>query len=271
MTWLIIVVVFVALALGYFANTRWLARPAAAEDETGLGISDLVEPMTTLAVVLLAFILAEGLSSYGRARDQASEEARVLDAAAESASRVKDLRLGQDLQGEYICYGRAVVKQEWPAMGHGDRAPGVGVWTNRVETVITELENKGEEETDRLIEADNARGDVRLRRLSESKPTIPNGLKGLMLVAVLISVFSLAFFMQPKAGEKGVHLAVLIVITSLLAMTLYTINDLDTPFAKGLNTIQPTEMRDRVKRLEDDFAKAYPGATVPCEADGRPI
>jgi len=91
-----------------------------------------------------------------------------------------------------------------------------------------------------------------------------------MLLAVILSVFGLAFFVQPKGGGRGIHLTVLILVAALLGMTLYTINDLDSPFG-GLNKIAPTEMTRTVAGMEGDFAKAYPGASIPCKPDGSPV
>jgi len=58
--WLIIVLVFVALAAGFAANKYWVSQTAATSDDSGFNTSDLVGSITTVAVVLLAFILSEG-------------------------------------------------------------------------------------------------------------------------------------------------------------------------------------------------------------------
>lgn len=73
---LIIRGVSLAVILGIVTNRRWVAHSQPGDD--GLGLSDLVNPMTALAA-MLAFIMVEALASYGRAREQIGIEARIVD------------------------------------------------------------------------------------------------------------------------------------------------------------------------------------------------
>lgn len=261
--WLMIVGVALALVLGLVFNHRARRR---YEDEDGLGVSDLVTPLTTLAVVLLAFVMVESLSSFGRAREDIGQEARAVDKMSESAARLADEPAGTRIQQALICYARAVQYREWPAMADGARAPEVGVWTRVVGTEIAGIDQNADVEVGRLVDLDSERGEARLARITESSPTIPAGLNWLMLAAVLVSVFGLAMFASSKA-RREVALSLLVVLALFMAATLFTINDLDRPFS-GLNALQPTEMNRIETSLSDDLALHAPGAEPPCTDDG---
>lgn len=260
--WLLFVLVVGAALLGLAINRWSVARPAQGE---GFGLNDLVGPITTLAVVLLAFIMVEGLSSYGRAREQIAAEARIVDQMGESAARVEDADVNRRLQGSLVCYARAVIHHEWPAMANGDSSDKVRVWTNALEEAIGEVD-PADPQAGRLIDQDNARAEARLSRLTEANPTIPGGLNLLMLVAVITAVVGVAAFMK-QAGNRIVYLVVFAVFTFLMAGTLYMINDLDAPF-RGLNKLEPQELERRAMLIEADFVEAFPREPTPCDEEG---
>ncbi|MDQ6746499.1 MAG: hypothetical protein M3010_00120 [Candidatus Dormibacteraeota bacterium] len=264
------VLMVVALLFGVLGN-RWWARHDASSEE-GLSISDLVTPLTTLAVVLLAFVMVEAISSYGRAREQIGTEARVVNEMGDSATRVADPAISTALQQDLICYSRAVVHREWPAMAGatGERAPEVGVWTGDIRAQLDTLaKGGGGDVSNRLIDLDGRRGEARLARLTESQPTIPTGLNLLMYASIILSVFGLAFFVRAK-GHRGVYLALLAAFTVVLAATLYTISDLDAPFS-GLNQLPPTEMTRIQSSLETTYARISPAPPLPCNSDGAKL
>ena len=97
--WVLFGLVVLAALVGLAINVWWerSSSDESSEDE-GFGLNDLVTPITTLAVVLLAFIMVEGLNSYGRAREHIGAEARIIDQMGEAAERVDDESLGQEIQ-----------------------------------------------------------------------------------------------------------------------------------------------------------------------------
>ena len=264
------VVMVVALFMGVLGNRWWTRRDPSSEE--GLSVSDLVTPLTTLAVVLLAFVMVEAINSYGRARDQIGTEARVVNEMGDSATRVGDPTISTALQQDLICYSRAVVHREWLSMAGdpGERAPEVGVWTGDIRAQLDRLQKGGGGDvSNRLVDLDGRRGEARLARLTESQPTIPDGLNLLMFASVILSVFGLAFFVRSK-GHRGVYLGLLAALTVVLGATLYMISDLDSPFS-GLNQLQPSEMTRIQGSLETTYAKVSPGTPLPCNSDGARI
>jgi hypothetical protein len=264
---IIILSLLIALCVGVIANRRWTSEHA----DDGLGIGDLINPITTIAAILLAFVMVEALSTYGRAREHAGSEARIVDEAAEAAARLHDRDLGREFQADLVCYARAVRFQEWPSMASGgDRSPVVGVWTGDLERILGAIRRSGgDDELDRLIDFDHARGDACLSRLAEADPSLPSGLNWLMLGSVIVSMVGLATFMKAGSGRRT-NVAVLLVFGVIVGGTLVTIIDLDRPF-DGFNAIEPIAMIRTQVAMEHDFAARYPSGTFPCDTGGLAV
>jgi hypothetical protein len=264
--WEIVVAVAAALVLGLVASQWWTRQRSAAEE--GFAVSELVNPVVTLSIVLLAFVVVEALSSYARAREDIGVEARKVDELGEAAGRVQDPAVSLALQQDLVCYARAVRFKEWKTMGaSGARAPEVAVWTDAIKAQLNVLSAAGKDaQLNRLIDLDDTRGESRLARLTESNPTIPTGLTRLMFVSVAASLFGMAFFLRSRTNP-GPQIAVLVILAVLLGGILHTINDLDHPFG-GTNKLQPTEMARIQTSIEGDLATAFPGASLACDAQG---
>src|SRR5262249_46833288 len=101
--------IVLALLAGLLVHRRWLRTGAAsgAAGEDWLALNDLVVPVTTLAVVLLAFVMVEALASYGRARALVGEEAQIADQLAQEAPLLASRADALALRQELLCYVRA--------------------------------------------------------------------------------------------------------------------------------------------------------------------
>ena len=105
------------------------------EVERGAGIFAF---LGTAFAVLLAFVVLEAFQASTtprpaprrRRRPWSSSRGRPSSSLRQSAIR---------LEGVLICYGRAVIHEEWPAMKDGDRSPMVQGWVNRLEDGLQHL------------------------------------------------------------------------------------------------------------------------------------
>src|SRR5436190_20795902 len=81
----------------------------------------------TSFAVLLAFLILSAFQTYTGAKSGASSEANaVLDMSRTAAlfpPSERDL-----LRSDLVCYGRAVITEEWPAMRGGRSSPLVDQW-----------------------------------------------------------------------------------------------------------------------------------------------
>ncbi|MFE1897887.1 hypothetical protein [Streptomyces yangpuensis] len=185
---LVILVALIALLAGLAAN-RWLRpRLLSEDDDTGMAVKDLVGPLLTLTVLLLAFVLVTANGSYGKAEIAARGEARALDQLVETAEYAPAAQRGR-IQADAVCYARAVRRQEWPAMADGHGSPAPSAWSTDFRAAFATLQ--GQPVFGMLIAADNKRSDEREERLAQATASIPGTILWFLLATLTITVISL--------------------------------------------------------------------------------
>src|SRR5436305_11878031 len=88
-------------------------------------------PMAIVAgtsnAVLLAFVILAAFQTYNSARAGAATEANAVLDVTRTAALFPTAQRAR-LQSDFVCYGRAVVNEEWPAMRSGRSSPLVDYW-----------------------------------------------------------------------------------------------------------------------------------------------
>jgi Protein of unknown function (DUF4239) len=129
----------------------------------------------TAFAVLMAFMIVLAFESFGNARDSAGLEAVAVGQAFRTA-RLFPPEGRDDAQGELICYGRAVIHDEWPAMRRGRESPLVLAWIADFERTIDGLQIRGPKQAvafDHWFEHMAERREGRRGRLAEASPLVP--------------------------------------------------------------------------------------------------
>src|SRR5436309_6357609 len=112
-----ILIVFGAAALAFalVALVRRGGRPVLGNPTRGT-------PMAIVAgtsnAVLLAFVILAAFQTYNNARAGAGTEANAVLDMGRTAALFPAAERDQ-LRSDLVCYGRAVVNEEWPAMRNG--------------------------------------------------------------------------------------------------------------------------------------------------------
>ncbi|GAA1936457.1 hypothetical protein GCM10009837_73110 [Streptomyces durmitorensis] len=259
---LVIVVAVLALCAGLAAN-RFLRPRLMPDDDTGMAVKDLVGPLLTLTVLLLAFVLVTASGSYGKAEVASRGEARALDQLTEIAEYAS-AEERERVQADAVCYARAVRTQEWPAMADGSGAAAPSVWSTDVRRSFRGLE--GKPVFGMLIAADNKRSDEREERLTQATASIPSAIFWFLLATLAITVVALAVCL-PRRNNRG-QLVVLTVITALLTVTLCIIRDVDRPF-DGIIKVKPTAIAEVERQANRDFLVHHQPADLPCDDKGN--
>ncbi|MFE0173334.1 hypothetical protein ACFWZ2_13525 [Streptomyces sp. NPDC059002] len=260
---LVIVVAVIALLAGLAAN-RWLRpRLITAEDDEGMAVKDLVGPLLTLTVLLLAFVLVTANGSYGKAEVASRGEARALDQLVETAEYAPKAQRAQ-VQADAACYARAVREQEWPAMARGQASTAPSVWSTDFRHAFRDLE--GKPAFGMLVTADNKRSDEREERLTQATASVPSAIFWFLLATLTITVMGLGICL-PRRNNRG-QLITLAVITALLTTTLCIIRDVDRPFS-GVIVVEPTAITEAERQATRDFHTNAPGADLPCDDQGN--
>ncbi|MBW5422013.1 DUF4239 domain-containing protein [Streptomyces sp. BG9H] len=260
---LIIVVAVLALLAGLAANRFLRPRLVREDDDAGMCVKDLVGPLLTLTVLLLAFVLVTANGSYGKAEVAARGEARAVDQLVESAEYAPEAQRAK-IQADAVCYARAVREREWPAMGDGKGSPAPSVWSTDLRRVFREVE--GKPVFGMLVSADTKRSEEREERLTQATASIPGAILWFLLATLVITVMALGTCI-PRRNNRG-QIITLTVITALLTATLCIIRDVDRPFG-GIIDIEPTAITNVEGQATRDFLAHHTQADLPCDNQGK--
>ncbi|MFF8375993.1 hypothetical protein ACF07V_07690 [Streptomyces sp. NPDC015661] len=260
---LVILVAVGALLAGLAANRYLRPRLLTEDDDTGMAVKDLVGPLLTLTVLLLAFVLVTANGSYGKAEVASRGEARALDQLVETAEYAPAAQRSR-IQADAVCYARAVREQEWPAMADGKGSPAPSVWSTDFRRTFRTLE--GETAFGMLIAADNKRSDEREERLTQATASIPSAILWFLLATLTITVMGLGICL-PRRNNRG-QVVTLVVITALLTTTLCIIRDVDRPFG-GIIDVEPTAITEAERQATRDFLAHSRITELPCDDQGN--
>jgi hypothetical protein len=226
----------------------------------------------TIFAVLVGFVFLLAFQSFQNARSAARDEAIAALGLFHSSGR---FALGDEakLQADSVCYGRAVVSLEWPAMANERSSPVVDAWIASLSQAFNGVPLKGAAQSDAaqnwFTETDNLQ-QGRQGRLAEAPRVIPTTIWVLLLIAGLSVIVFSPLFADP--GERRwAQLALGIAVTTAVATSLLTVNFLDRPYGDHEGAIEPTAMRSALETMERGVLPANRGAIAArCDATGRP-
>ncbi|MFJ6799049.1 hypothetical protein [Streptomyces sp. NPDC091268] len=244
-------------------TASYVPRLLNEDDDSGVAVKDLVGPLLTLTVLLLAFVLVTANGSYGKAEVASRGEARAVDQLVESAEYAPEAQRAK-IQADAVCYARAVRLQEWPAMADGRGSPAPSVWSTDLRRAFREVE--GKPVFGMLMGADNKRSEEREERLTQATASIPSAILWFLLATLAITVIALGICL-PRRNNRG-QLLTLVVITALLTTTLCIIRDVDRPFG-GIIDVQPTAIAEAERQATRDYVTNHPSTELSCDDHGN--
>jgi hypothetical protein len=265
LTWLAPIIVLVVVALAVTAKLvvrRWAP--------VGGWFTDLPRSAGSLSVigtmfaVMLAFVILFSLQSYQRAREGASIEA-VSVTELNSVADVFPPQTTQRLHGGLVCYARAVINDEWPAMRKGRNSELVESWVDRLHADFSSaVPNGSRQEAAYAQWFDEAaqRRDGRRERLAEAAPFLP---LPLWLALGIGASLTLAYMVAQADRREGLLIQALPIafVAALVTAGMLVVVFLDNPYTGGHGSIQPTEMSRTLMRIDK-------GLPAPCDARGNP-
>jgi hypothetical protein len=265
LTWLapIIVVVVVAVAI----TAKLLVRRRAP---VGGWFTDLprsagsLSVISTMFAVMLAFVILFSLQSYQRAREGASIEA-VAVTELSAVATVFPQPTNDTLRGGLVCYGRAVVNDEWPAMKSGGSSALVESWVDKLHDEFAATaphEARQEAAYAQWFDEVAQRRDGRRERLAEAAPTLP---MPLWFALGIGAMFTLLYMVAQADRKENLLIQALPIafVSGLVTAGLLVVVFLDNPYSGGNGSINPTEMTRTLERIDH-------GVNAPCDARGHP-
>ena len=232
--------------------------------------SGVLSVLGTAFAVLLAFVIFLAFQSYDGADKAAGVEAlsvkEQFEAAELFAPKDRDA-----LQGELICYGRAVVSDEWPLMHHGGRCALVDDWVLASERSLDGVQQGDYRERtafDKWFDEEAERDQGRSIRLLEGDGVIPSPLWLVLLLGAMVLVGFMLLFADPGEG-RGAQAMLIGTVAALIATSLLVVNFLDHPYREGAGSLDPEAMEQTVGAMEDEADALQRVPSIPCDRAGN--
>jgi hypothetical protein len=261
----LIIVVACTITCGLlFLLHRYGTRDALLADTTrGAGIYGVVG---TSFAVLLAFVVFIGFQSYNEARQGAEEEA---DSVVEQfrAAEFFPTKQRRELQGELVCYGRAVVHHDWPAMRDQGGSQVVGDWSLALQDSYETLRVVSPKEQwgfGNLLTLSDERIDSRRQRLTQSVPLITTPVWFFLGIGALLNIAFVLIFVDRRSETLAIQFMLMASVTTIVIAGLLLIWFLDHPYENANGSIKPVEM----ERVVGEMAREEPGLPIPCSEEG---
>ena len=218
----------------------------------------------TMFAVMLAFVILFALQSYQRAREGASVEA-VAITELHSVAGVFQSPFSDRLESGLVCYARAVIDDEWPAMRDGRSSERVVSWIDKLHGDFANTDPQGvRQETAyaQWFDEEAQRREGRRERLAEATPSVP---LPLWFVLVIGASLTITYMCAQADRREGVLIQSIPVgfVAALLTAGMLVVLFLDHPYAGGTGSIQPTEMRRTLTLIDH-------GSAAPCDERGFP-
>src|SRR4051812_36021796 len=269
--WAALIVVVVAVV----ATTAMLLvrrrAPAGSYFEDGDRAAGVFGVLATGFAVLLGFVVFLAFESFDTSRSGAVAEAQIVAEQFETA-QLMPVRVRARFSGELVCYGRAVVRQEWPRMESGTVGAGHNPWGIAMFRTLKTVEPRSAVEQaaygkwlDERADREGARAD----RTHGGEGVIPTPLWIVLFLSAGIIFLFMLFFAD--SGERVVVQgtmmgSVAVVITSTLLLLWF----LDHPYHHGASGLQPVAMERTLAQLTHEKGIAAGSFEIPCDVQGLP-
>jgi hypothetical protein len=268
--WVAVLILVIAdgIAIAVMLAIRRRAPSGSFFQDTAQATGVFAVAGTTFAV-LMAFTFFLSFQSYDGARNSAENEANAVHILAHTANffpaAVRD-----PLQGDLVCYGRAVVHFEWPAMREGERSPVVDTWGNRLQQTFERVHDGGAA-TGAAIQnwftETDARQVARRDRLSQAKGVVPAPVWLYLIIGALLVVVFVFFFADSRERRLSQSMLVIVVATFAVA-GLVMVRFFETPYANESGSIRPTAMNNILAEISSEATTHH--GRPPCNGVGRP-
>ena len=267
--WLMALIVGAAAAIAvwimYAIRRRSRVDYFFVEVERGAGTFAFIG---TAYAVLLAFVVLEAFESFNDAKTGAEEEATTVVELSRTAGFFSPAERAP-IEGSLICYGRAVINEEWPAMKQGARSPIVQGWVNRLEDDLKRLHPSTPAQQAaflQLLQQQDQRTDARRARLTEANRALPAPVWFILGVGAIVTIgFALLF--TDRREYFIVQGSLIAAITGMVVAGLLLVWFLDHPYQNSSGSIKPDEMERQLVIVEAEQASA----PQLCDTQGHPV
>jgi hypothetical protein len=265
---IIVVSIAVSVTVMLFVRRRAPVGGFFSDSDRAAGVFGV---LGTSFAVLLAFVIFLAFQSYGNAKEKAGQEAITITELYHTA-RVFPPRQAALLEGQLICYARAVIADEWRTMRDDRQSPLVERWIGDLDHTIERLDVSGSRQAtayNHLFMEHAERREGRRGRLAEAAPFVPPPLWLVLSVGALFVLVFMAFYAD--RGEGRITQALMMgAVTAVVVSGLLVVRFLDKPYEGESGSIEPVEMRRTLEAIDREQQLSGERIRPPCDTRGAP-
>jgi hypothetical protein len=226
---------------------------------------------TTFAV-LAAFTFLLAFQSFDRARTASQDEATSTTAQFHAADLFPPSSRDA-LRGDLVCYARAVIHKEWPAMRDNHQSRTVLRWVRTLNRDFEAVEVRGAKAQtafDQWLERTQDRAKARRGRLAEADSFVPAIVWLFLILGGMVVIAFVGYFAdrrERRLSQAGMMLAVTTMVVASLLMVAF----LDSAYGPHSGSIEPTAMAESLANMQAEDAAVTPGVRPRCDRRGAPL
>ena len=265
---IVVAVTSVAVAAMLLVRRRAPDGSVFADGDRASGVFGV---LATGFSVLLGLIVFLAFSSYDQSRAGAETEALLLAQQYETA-QFMPVRVRATLGADLVCYGRAVVQQEWPKMRAGTEGDSLNPWSVAMFRTLQTIQPKTAPEQsayDRWLDQRADREQARNDRIHGAVGVIPHSL-WIVLFFIAGTIFAYMLFFA-DSGERWFAQAMLMgSVVAVITATMLLIHFLDSP-VRLHGGLQPVAMKRTLRVLERERRVVSTRTPLPCDSGGAAL
>jgi hypothetical protein len=258
-----VVVGLALLLLARRSSTAWLRHPDHA--------SGILQAAGGVFAVVMAFVILIAFEGFVAVRTSAEDEASATLTVFETGDFLP-ARTGRVLQGRVICYARAVVALDWPAMERGERSPRVDASAASIEGSLRGVRATGAAQKSALDEVFTEYNSLQQGRAERhgGDGEVPAPV-WIVLVLNAAGLFGFVLLFS-DAGERLLAQAVMVgAITMIIVGSFLLIWFLSHPYEGEMGSLKPTAMQGVLDEMQSGPIAGHRSVSIPCDSDGQPL
>jgi hypothetical protein len=214
--------------------------------------------------IFVGFVIFLDFEAYSDAKHDGEAEAQATLQQYENA-HLFDRTEAHGLEGELICYARAVTRLEWPRMERGTgRSPAVELWDKKLESRLRQAVVKDPKATTAFaywLQQNEERERARDGRLQEARHPLPPLLWLVIAITGALVICYVLLYADPSEWALA-QVAQAASVTAIVVASILLVIALNSPYG-GSGAIRPLDMRQALGRMP-----ASGVGTVPCDLNG---
>jgi hypothetical protein len=222
--------------------------------------------------ILVAFVMFLAFQNFVSAKRNADIEAVAIERQFHAARGFNPALRGE-LQGDLVCYARAVIDDEWPKLAEGEHSELVDDWgiENQAAVQQADFADPAEAESAQLVDQiEQDREQARRDRIAAAEGFVPALLWVALITGGTLLVLYILTFVNPGVRRR-LQMLQLAGVTTVAALNLCVVAYLDTPFSGSSGSIGPSAMEHALSELDRELAAEEAAVPIPCDDSGNPV